>query len=224
VKQFYGNDYVIVSDFDGTITNEDSNALLVEVCGNADNAQVEVDFIGGVISNREAFIRHFKFMLISLEEYNNFIKSHISIDSEFDTFFKKTQQNGVPLYIVSAGFRQAVEGVLGKERLKDTEVFANNLSGEPYIAPTFATESPVCDKSFGPCGNCKRDCLRTIKKKSGKKVLYIGDGITDRCAAEEADILYAKNSLAEYCDTNGLPYVPFKDFKDVIKNLGWCAG
>ena len=221
MNQFNETDYVIVSDFDGTITHEDSNALLAEVCGNSVNAQVEIDFIGGVIDNREAFRRHFDALLITLDEYKDFIKSYINIDPEFDTFLEKTRKRGVSLYIVSAGFRQAVETVLGKERLEDVEVYANRLSGEPFLTPTFATENPVCNKPFGPCGNCKRDCINIIKQKSGKKVLYIGDGITDRCAAGEADILYAKSSLAEYCDDMGISYVPFTDFKDVTNNLGW---
>jgi 2-hydroxy-3-keto-5-methylthiopentenyl-1-phosphate phosphatase len=223
MKQFNEKEYVIVSDFDGTITREDSNALLAEVCGNEENAQVEIDFIGGIISNREAFERHFKALRMSMEEYRDFIESNINIDSAFDAFLEKVHKPGVPLYIVSAGFRQAVESVLGSERLHGVEVFANNLSGEPYITPTFASENPICVKPFGPCGNCKRDCLKIIKQKSGKKVLYIGDGITDRCAVDEADLLYAKDSLAEYCDKNKLPYVPFVDYQDVINNLGWDA-
>jgi 2-hydroxy-3-keto-5-methylthiopentenyl-1-phosphate phosphatase len=223
MKQFNEKDYVIVSDFDGTITREDSNALLAEVCGNAENAQIEIDFIGGLISNREAFERHFKAMRISIEDYKEFIKSNITIDPAFDVFLEKVHKLGVSLYIVSAGFRQAVESVMGKERLSGIEVFANELSGEPYIMPTFASKNPVCVKPYGPCGNCKRDCLKIIKRKSGKKILYIGDGITDRCAVDEADLLYAKDSLAEYCDINRLPYLPFVDFKDVINNLGWGA-
>jgi len=223
MKQFNEKDYVIVSDFDGTITREDSNALLAEVRGNEENAQVEIDFINGVISNREAFERHFRAFCISFEEYKDFIKSNINIDPAFYIFLEKVHNLRVSLYILSAGFRQAVETVIGKERLSGIEVFANELSGEPYITPTFATENPVCSKPYGPCGNCKRDCLKIIKQKSGKKILYIGDGITDRCAVDDADILYAKDYLAEYCDKNRLPYMPYTDFNDVINNLGWGA-
>jgi len=221
--RFNENEHVIVSDFDGTITKEDSNALLAEVCGNAENAQIEVDFLSGLMSNREAFKRHFEVMHITLREYKDFIKTNIKMDPEFDAFLEQVQRRGIPFFIVSAGFRQAVECVLGKKRKRDVEVYANDLQGEPYVTPKFATKKPSCDKPVGPCGNCKRDCLTTIRQKSGKKILYIGDGITDRCAIGEADILLAKDILAEYCDVRGVPYTPYKNFADVTDLLGWSA-
>ena len=217
------NKHVIVSDFDGTITKEDSNALLAEVCGNAENAQIETNFLSGLISNREAFERHFEVMRITLQEYKDFIKTNIEMEPEFDAFLEQVQRRGIPFFIVSAGFRQAVEYVLGKERQRGVEVYANDLQGEPYITPIFATKKTSCDKPAGPCGNCKRDCLATIKQKSGKKILYIGDGITDRCAIENADILLAKDTLAKYCDAQGVPYTPYKNFADVTDLLGWSA-
>ena len=218
------NEHVIVSDFDGTITKEDSNALLGEVRGNAENAQIEVDFLSGLMSNREALERHFEVMRITLREYEDFIKTNIRIDPYFDAFLKQVQLRAIPFFIVSAGFRQAVECVLGNEQHRDAEVYANDLQGEPYIKPIFATKKLSCDKPVGPCGNCKRDCLTAIRRKSGKKILYIGDGITDRCAIEEADIVLAKESLAKYCDAQGVPYTLYENFADVIDLLGWSAG
>lgn len=223
LEQFDDNEYVIVSDFDGTITLEDSNVLLVKVFGNAENALIETDFRSGMIGNREAFIRHFDAMQITLRQYNDFIKDNIRVDPGFDAFLMYVRRRGTPLFIVSAGFRQAVEGVLGKVRLQDVEVFANDLSGEPYITPDFLMEEPVCDKTTGPCGNCKRDCLKRIQQKSGRKVLYIGDGITDRCAVSEAELLFAKGALARYCDAKGLPYILYNDFADITRWLGCQA-
>ena len=219
MKLFNRNEYVIVSDFDGTITREDSNALLAEVCGNEENAQIEIDFIGGIIDNRSAFVRHFDAMQLTLRDYNDFIRSYIKIDPEFDSFLKLVREKNITLYIVSAGFRQAIEAVLGDERLNGVEVFANTLSGEPYITPKFATEMPDCDKPYGPCGNCKRNCITTIRQKCGRKILYIGDGITDRCVVGKADLLFAKDSLAKFCDENMPAYMPFNNFADIIVAL-----
>jgi len=214
--------YVIVSDFDGTITREDSNSLLVEACGNPENARIEADFISGYMSSRDAFIQHFDAMRISLTEYIEFIESNIAITEGFDKFLEITRKLEVPMFIVTGGYHQAVTSVLGDERLSGVEVYANNLSGEPHIKPVFRTKNPICEKAFGPCGNCKRDCIRTIRRESGRKILFIGDGITDHCAVEEADLIFAKDFLAEYCKEQALPYVTYKDFTDIIDYLGWC--
>ena len=220
MERFDLSEYVIVSDFDGTITLEDSNALLVVICGNDENAQIEVDFISGVMSNREALLRHFDVMRISLPDYKGFINSHIRMDPEFDSFLEHAHMRGIPIYIVSAGFRQAVECVLGEQRLQGVEVFANDLRGEPYIMPSFATAHPVCEKPRGPCGHCKRDCLKAIREKSSQKIMYIGDGLTDRCAIEEADLVFAKDALAVYCEKHGMPYTEYRSFDDITSRLG----
>jgi len=217
------NEYVIVSDFDGTISLEDSNYNLVLMCGNAGNMKIEEDFLAGKVSNREAFEQHFDVMRISLSEYENFIRTNINIDPTFDEFLEYVHTSNIPLFILSAGFRQGIEYVMGEERLKGVEVLANDLSGAPHISPTFATKNPNCNKKHGPCGNCKRECIETIRKDSGKKIIFIGDGITDRCAIENADIVYAKDSLAERCDEQGIAYTPYNNFADVMNHLAQMA-
>jgi len=212
--------YVIISDFDGTITKEDSNDLLFELRGNAENAQIEVDFYAGVLGNREAMERHFDVMRVTLEEYRSFLDANIHIDPAFDSFLRQVRIRKTPLFIVSAGFRQGIEHVLGESRLREVEVFANDLFGTPYLTPVFATNHPTCEKPIGPCGNCKRAAVADIRRKSGDSiVLYIGDGLTDRCAMEGTDMLFAKDALAAYCDEEGLPYIPYTNFDDIINYL-----
>ncbi|MCL2827967.1 MAG: MtnX-like HAD-IB family phosphatase [Oscillospiraceae bacterium] len=219
MKQLNEKKYVLVSDFDGTITLEDSNALLFQVCGNAENAQIEVDFIAGALSNREAMERHFDVMRITRREYDAFLDANIHIDPGFDAFLQQTKRYEVPLFIVSAGFRQGIERVLGAARLQGVEVFANDLLGGDHLKPVFATERPDCEKPVGPCGNCKRACLAAIQKRTGQPIVYIGDGLTDRCAMEAADLLFAKDALAAYCDVQGLAYTPFESFTDITNCL-----
>jgi len=219
MKQININDYVIVSDFDGTITKEDSNYTLVTVLGNDENAQIEVDFLNGKMSNKEAFERHFEVMSISLAEYENFIKDNINIDNGFDRFLEFVRERGITLVVVSAGFRQGIQYVLGEKRLNGVEVIANDLSGAPYISPTFASKDPDCNKDFGPCGNCKRECIATIRDKAKKKIIFIGDGITDRCAVENAEIIFAKHTLAKQCDEQGIPYIPYDTLDDITNHI-----
>ena len=42
--------------------------------------------------------------------------------------------------------------------------------------------------------------------------ILIGDGRSDFCAAETADLVVAKGALAEHCQTNGLAYIVFGNF------------
>ena len=212
-------DYVIVSDFDGTITLQDSNSLLVEVLGDERNTSIEQAFISGITGSKETFTKHFETLGITMEEYYNFLKEYIDLDSDFERFLRKVRKEKIPFYIVSAGFRQGIEYILMNSQVKKEEIFANDLIEEGCLIPKFAIENPPCIKAAGACGNCKRISLQSIRKKTKKKIVFIGDGITDSCAAGEADLLFAKDYLEDYCKKNKVDYIPFQRFSDVEEYL-----
>jgi 2-hydroxy-3-keto-5-methylthiopentenyl-1-phosphate phosphatase len=49
--------------------------------------------------------------------------------------------------------------------------------------------------------------------------VYVGDGYSDRCAAELADLVFARRGLARYLDERGLAYEPFDDFHQIAERL-----
>jgi 2-hydroxy-3-keto-5-methylthiopentenyl-1-phosphate phosphatase len=51
------------------------------------------------------------------------------------------------------------------------------------------------------------------------EVVYIGDGISDRCAAEASDRVFATRELASYLDERGVPYEHFDDFHSIAERL-----
>jgi len=216
-------EYAVVADFDGTITLEDSNDLLCLICGNGENVQIEADFCAGIISGTESMHRHYQAMRLGFGEYYEFLDSHIQIDPGFDAFLQQLRMCDIPFFIVSGGYRQGIQRVLGEERMRGVQLFANDLLEERgYLLPSGATKEVVCTEPIGPCGNCKKLCIETIRAKTNKKILFIGDGWTDRCAAKEADLLFAKEgcALVEYCETHNLPYVSYGGFADVARYLG----
>ena len=50
-------------------------------------------------------------------------------------------------------------------------------------------------------------------------LVYIGDGISDRCPVRYADVIFAKRSLIVYCQKENITYHEFKDFNDVRMRL-----
>lgn len=48
---------------------------------------------------------------------------------------------------------------------------------------------------------------------------YTSDGIRDYCPGADADVALAKRVLAKYCECEGIQYVPFNDFQDVVRVL-----
>ena len=46
-------------------------------------------------------------------------------------------------------------------------------------------------------------------KAAGAVTVFVGDGISDRYAVTCADIVFAKDKLAAYCEGASIPYAPY---------------
>jgi len=47
----------------------------------------------------------------------------------------------------------------------------------------------------------------------------VGDGVSDRCAAQIADLVFARGDLARDLASDGVPFVRFEDFVEVREHL-----
>ena len=144
--------------------------------------------------------------------------SGVRIDPYFTAFLKKAEQLGVLVTIVSDGFDLLIEQVLKKNletgHLKALPIFSNRLrkNGKGFEA---SFPEPECEHG---CANCK---AAVIKKtvSPGDHVLFAGDGLSDRYAAETAHVTFAKGKLLDYCRNKGLDYIAYDDFKKITEWL-----
>jgi 2-hydroxy-3-keto-5-methylthiopentenyl-1-phosphate phosphatase len=210
---------IVIADFDGTITKQDSNVELLKVFGVPQNDVIEELFIAGKMGTREAMQKHFDLMHFTEDQYIDFIFNNIQIDPGFKTFHQKLSEAGIPLVVLSGGYANAINAVFNREGLTYNKVLANTLVFQGKdIKIEFYHDKVTCLKSFGPCGNCKATHI-TNYKQCYDSIIFIGDGLTDRCAADKADHVFAKDKLAYYCKQNGISYTPYVDFNDVTRLL-----
>ena len=50
-------------------------------------------------------------------------------------------------------------------------------------------------------------------------IVYVGEGFSDRCPVQYADVVFAKDELTAWCDGNGVAYYPYRSFADVEDRL-----
>jgi 2-hydroxy-3-keto-5-methylthiopentenyl-1-phosphate phosphatase len=116
--------------------------------------------------------------------------------------------------IVSSGFHELIEPVLEREGL-ELEVRANRLDPRPDGWRVLFRSDELCPVCGEPC---KRADLAGLGEAA-----YVGDGFSDRCVAESAARVFARDGLATYLDRKGLPFEPFDDFYDVAEALAGGA-
>lgn len=203
----------VLCDFDGTITKVDViNDFLSKF---ADESWYELEMLWneGKIGSRELLKKQFA-LVRGMDEKTlyNYLQS-VELDEYFVDFYEKACAAGILVAVVSDGFDLFIKNVLKNYGLGEIEVFTNSLkfeNGEFY--PSFPNAHGDCGIN---AGTCKCEILNRFKKRYDT-VYYIGDGVSDYCVCKNADILFAKKALSQYCIKRNINFVPYSDFNEVI--------
>lgn len=207
---------LVLCDFDGTITQEDVGYNFLNRFTRENWEEIDRDYVDGKIGSREAYTRIAKLIVGTREEMVDFICRHSSLDPHFKGFYAFCRDKGVDLKIVSDGFGLYIDVLLNRCNISDIEYFANRIvfRNKNKIEIDFPFHNPEC----GTCGNCKRTVLKRFRDEYDH-IIFIGNGLSDRCIAEEADEVYAKSTLYSYCIEKDITCWNYADFSDIKKNL-----
>ncbi len=128
------------------------------------------------------------------------------------------EAHAVPFRILSDGFDRNLDRLQELHGVRFA-YDANRLwyeNGTWHIAPGY----PNPDCSCGT-GTCKRTRIREFQSvHHGAVVVHIGNGrVSDLCASHAADVVFAKDTLAEELDRQGIAHEPFETLHDVVEGL-----
>jgi len=206
---------VIFCDFDGTITKEDTIDKLLEKHASDEWLEIEKLWEEGIIGSKECLEKQIKCInYLSEKKFKDFIDS-IEIDEHFADFIERVKSRKIDFYIVSDGFDLIIDSILTRYNINNVEKFCNTLYlkyGE--LETDFPFKRENCKSGAGVC-----KCNIIKENSQGKTIIYIGDGRSDMCAAKNADVLFAKGKLADYCENNKINHIRFTDFRDIIEYL-----
>jgi HAD superfamily phosphoserine phosphatase-like hydrolase len=203
-----GSPLAIFSDFDGTIAHPDTLNLLAESFAGVEfRRRIGRCIASGELSLREAIQMEVQTIRGSLDEVLTFLRGHVQIDKTFPGFARWCQERQMHLTILSGGMRQVIESLLEPYDLGHVLILANRVRVEEG-----RWHLEFVDNT--PWGHDKGAALRQARQE-GYRTAFIGDGLSDRSAAGEADLVFAKSGLARYCDEQKIGYHTFDDFSDV---------
>ncbi len=206
----------VFCDFDGTVTKNDVGDLFFETFGDKDfYAQLVEKWRNYEISSREMWETIAEKVNIPDETIAEKLILSQEIDPYFVDFVSLCKSNGIEIFILSDGFDFYIKKILEKYGLSDIKFFSNKLWIEGNKVKLWF---PYPDSVCRICGNCKRNHMLTL---SGDEdvIVYIGDGYSDRCPAEYADIVFGKKNLLKFCRERNIPVYEFETFKDVIEQF-----
>jgi len=205
----------LVLDFDGTITEID---LLDEISQRFGDPEVfrELDesLDTGSLTLQAVITREFAPVRAPLADVVAWVLGNARVRAGFRELVELARLREWNVVVLSSGFHELIEPVLAREQV-EVDVVANRLDPRPTGWRVLWRDETVC----AVCGEaCKRRAL-----PAAGRIVYAGDGFSDRCAALASDRVFATKGLARYLDEQGAPYEAFDDFFDVAAQLGDVA-
>jgi 2-hydroxy-3-keto-5-methylthiopentenyl-1-phosphate phosphatase len=204
----------LVIDFDGTITEQDLLDTIAQTFGDpAVYEEVDHGLDEGRLPLREVITREFAPVRRPLDEVVQWELDNVRVRPGFRELVEAAKEHDWRLTVVSSGFHELIEPIFEREGVV-VDLHANRVDPRP-------DGWRVLWQYGDDCGTCGESCKRSVAEElaGDSELVYIGDGYSDRCAAELADRVFAIRGLARYLDERGIAYEPFEDFHDILRSL-----
>ncbi len=207
----------VFCDFDGTFAVQDIGATLAIRHAGDLRPALWARYERGEITAWEYNMEILDGLPLPEAELDSFLRT-IDLDPGARGLVAWCEARGVPFRVLSDGFDYNLD------RLQDlTGVrFAFDANHLCYEGDVWRIRcghpNPVC-----PCGTgtCKRGRIEAFRAgHPDVRVVHIGNGrVSDLCGALAADLVFAKDSLAEELAARGVDFAPFATLDDVRVRL-----
>lgn len=194
-------------DYDGTISVQDTGVALLEAHATGDWRAIDGEYARGEIGSRVCLLDEWD-LLPHDETLLRTAAAAVPLDPNLERLVADLRAAGAEVVVLSDGF-----GFYVHERLAHLgiPIVTNDVDWDAGTL-VFPNEDRCC--ACSSCGTCKQAPVKDARR-AGRSTVLVGDGASDRKAALLADVLFAKEGLARWCDRNAVPYRPFESLGDV---------
>lgn len=210
-KKMKNNNHVVFFDFDNTITSYDVfDNMLERFAEDRGWLALEKKWKDGLIGSRECLAGQMDCIRVSKKMLNEYLNK-VKIDPYSKKLLRFLKVKKVKTFILSDNFDYILKRVLSSKGIPAPAIYSNSLTiSGGKLVPRF----PFANKRCPTCAHCK---TKNLLAKAGKDatIVYVGDGRSDTCPSEHADIIFAKEHLKEHCRKRRLEHIPFNGLKDV---------
>ncbi len=207
---------LILCDFDGTVSLRDMGYVLLNRFSSGDWEAIDRDYSAGKIGSREAYARIAEIIQGDEKSVLDFVREHSEIDPHFIPFYHYCLAEGIDVKIVSDGLDLYIKTILERHHLSEIPFFANRTYFRPGLGMGFSF--PFANEECGFCGTCKKKVVQTHRSQYDS-IVFVGNGLSDRCGAREADFVFAKDALYHYCIEEDIPCHFFENFQEILSDL-----
>jgi 2,3-diketo-5-methylthio-1-phosphopentane phosphatase len=204
-------DFIFISDFDGTLTDEDFYFVIMKKFLGEKGREIYRDWTSGKMTVFEFLKVIFGSTNESEEEILKAVKD-IKFDTYAKNFIKSVREANGDFLILSAGCNYYISKLLEYLEIKDVKVISNNGAYEDgRIIMTADKNSPFYSETYG----VDKALVVEHYKKLYPKLYYAGDSEPDFNASKKADITFARGHLQKMLQSSGHTFVAVDNFNEV---------
>jgi 2-hydroxy-3-keto-5-methylthiopentenyl-1-phosphate phosphatase len=214
-------EWTVICDFDGTIARQDVTDLLLERCASLEWKLIERSWQAGRLSSRECLRRQVELLKVTRAQINALLPQ-IAIDPDFAAFVAMARAAGCEIHIASEGFDQVIRALLARARVPSLPIAATYLvpAGHDTWLLGFPFARPDCRSNAATC----KCAVADVAARARRRLLLIGDGLSDCCVANRADVVFARGRLLTYCRERAIEHEPVADFAMAMQRLSALLG
>jgi len=200
---------IVFIDFDGTIVHEDSLDLLFEKFAHPSWKVKDKEWEVGKIGSLENLSFAFSTFEVTNEKLDSII-SMLTVTEGFFEFLKFIRALHYEVVIISEGVDYIIRKVIKDKNIK---IYSNKFVNNRIV---FKKNFENC-KFLDQCQKCSLCKVSIINSYQNYFKIYIGDGLSDRYAVKECDLIFAKKSLLENCK-KAIAFNHFTDIENFLKD------
>jgi 2,3-diketo-5-methylthio-1-phosphopentane phosphatase len=208
---------ILVSDFDGTITQHDFFRLVVDVLQPRSMATYWEDYRLGRKTHFEALQAIFAEIRVDEAALLD-LASQMNPDPELAPLVSALRAAGWEVVVASAGCAWYIQRVLDERNLS-LKVHAN--PGQFVPGRGLRMDLPRTSPFFSPTHGIDKVAVVRAARQTGRPVAFAGDGFPDVEAAALVvpELRFARSDLARALSESGLAFRPFERWAEVARSL-----
>lgn len=210
--------YVFLSDFDGTISDDDFFFYTARAFFDDDALLPWREYLAGKKSHFDALKEMFGSLRLPKEAFDRFIEG-VRIDAQIEAVFALCREKQIPIYIASAGCDYYIIKLIG-DLIGNYNITLLSNRGEYTPEGGLIMIAPEKDDPFyDPNTGVSKYKLAKSLKDRGYKIIFAGDGLPDIEPAQISDIVFARKVLLQKCEEAGIKTRKFDNFGDIAQLL-----
>jgi alpha-galactosidase len=212
----------VFCDFDGTFAVQDVGSTIARRYASARRTELWPRLESGELDAWAYNMELLEGLALPEAELEAFLRT-IELDPGARELVAWCERECVPFRVLSDGFDRNLDRLQELHGVR----FAYDANGLRYEDGVWRLTANAPDPACGcGTGTCKRARIAAFRvRHPGVPVVHIGNGrISDLCASEAADRVFAKDSLADVLTERGMAFDRFATLRDVVTALErWLA-